>query len=96
MLTTRPPIIKKFFPISIPGTFAVISILVSKPVIEHCTGEPTGNATSLEASLNLTSFVETSSDDFVDCEIKVTVAVTFLAGLMQVPNKALQVNHFSC
>jgi hypothetical protein len=32
---------------SIPGTFAVISILISKPTIEHCAGETNLNLTTL-------------------------------------------------
>jgi hypothetical protein len=66
--------------LTIVGTFAVTSILVSKPVIEHCSGDQSDNSSSLAFSLSSNS---TSTVD-IDCEMKVTVAVTFMAGIIQV------------
>ncbi len=61
------------------GTFAVISILVSKPTIEFCSGTDSMNP------LNATFLNQTSlADDVIRCEMKVAVAVTFLSGIIQV------------
>jgi hypothetical protein len=61
------------------GTFAVISILVSKPTIEHCSGVDPIN------TLNGTFINQTGpTDDVIRCEMKVAVAVTFLSGVIQV------------
>jgi hypothetical protein len=62
----------------------VTSILVSKPVIEHCSGDQSDNSSSLAFSLSSNSTSTVDSDIDIDCEMKVTVAVTFMAGIIQV------------
>ena len=66
------------------------SILVSKPVIEHCSGDQNENNSSLFFSLssNDSDYNSTSTSMVdIDCEMKVTVAVTFMAGIIQVNGK---------
>ena len=71
-----------YFLLILLGTFAVISILVSKPTIEHCSGVDPMNP------LNGTFINQTSpTDDVIRCEMKVAVAVTFISGFIQVIQK---------
>ena len=71
---------KAFFCFCFLGTFAVISILVSKPTIEHCAGDPNLNGTLS----NVTFSNETFGFQDIRCEMKVAVALTFLSGIIQV------------
>ena len=76
------------------GTFAVVSILVSKPAIELCQNNPINSTllaanSSFEIPGNFTleemfANSSTSGESQLKCQIKVTVAVTFLAGIIQV------------
>jgi hypothetical protein len=65
----------------------VISILVSKPTIEHCYGDPSLNGTLLSATFSNATFSNSSVTSLfqdVRCEMKVAVALTFLSGIIQV------------
>lgn len=61
------------------GTFAVISILVSKPVLEHC---DSGHHNETHTTLSIHHATRLSAED-LPCEMKVTIAVTFLVGIIQ-------------
>ena len=72
----------------------MVSILVSKPAIELCQNNPHNSTlvatnSSFEIPDNFTveemfANSSTSGESQLTCQIKVTVAVTFLAGIIQV------------
>ncbi len=60
-------------------------VLVSKPTIELCSGDPLTNSTSsISSTLNVTDVASDAVD--IRCEMKVTMGITFLSGIIQVTN----------
>ena len=68
------------------GTFAVISLMISASVDQICgneEGNPPVTVTTVDP-INLLNGNNSNSTDSFSCPIQVTIAVTFLGGIVQV------------